>query len=63
MKNITNGMTFYDESNSRYLTTDGVGRDPRVFSCIVEEFNDEGELEIVGRQLFTVNELKKFKEV
>lgn len=63
MKNITNGMTFWDESNGRYLTTDGIGRDPRVFCCIVEEFNEDGELEITGRQLFTVNGLKKFKEV
>lgn len=29
------GDRFYDESNGRYLTVDGVGCDPTVRSCYV----------------------------
>lgn len=63
-KMITLGMRFFDESNGRYITPDGVGRDPHVFSCIVEEFTEAGDdVEITGRQLFTETELRHFKEV
>ena len=62
-KIIKNGTRFYDEMNGRYITTDGTGTDPRCWSCIVEEMNDEGEYEVTGRQIFTENELKHFKEV
>lgn len=51
---------FYDESNGRYLIVDGVGVDPNVFCCIVEELNEFGEYEITGRALFTENELNHF---
>ena len=57
------GDKFFDESNGRYLTIDGFGRDPKVASCVVEEFNEDADLEITGRQLFTISELKHFKEV
>lgn len=62
-KMITLGMTFFDEANGRYITPDGVGRDPRVFACIVEEITEAGDTEITGRQLFTETELNHFKEV
>lgn len=60
---IKNGDRFWDESNGRYLTVDGFGRDPKTARCVVEEFNEDGELEIIGTQLFTERELKHFKEV
>lgn len=60
---ITLGKTYVDESNGRYITPDGIGRDPHVYACVVEEFTEAGDLEVTGRQLFTENELKHFKEV
>lgn len=60
---ITLGKTYVDESNGRYITPDGIGRDPHVYACVVEEFTEAGDLEVKGRQLFTENELKHFKEV
>lgn len=63
MKQIKKGMRFYDESNGRYITTDGQGCDPKVWLCVVEEVNDNGDFEIVDTQLFTEYELRHFKEV
>lgn len=55
------GNVFYDEFNGRYITVDGVGTDPNVYACVVEEFNDNGDIEVVGRQLFTAGELAHFE--
>lgn len=55
------GDKFYDAKEGRYITTDGQGCDPRCWSCIVEEANEEGEFEVTGRQLFMESELKKFE--
>lgn len=60
---MKNGKTFYDEMNGRYLTTDGHGVDPHLWSCIVEEMDENGEFETTGRALFTETELKHYKEV
>lgn len=61
---MKNGQRFFDEMNGRYLTTDGHGCDPHVWSCIVEEINEDGtDYEMTGRTLFTETELKHFKEV
>lgn len=49
----------YDSLNGRYLTVDGVGTDPKVYRCIVEEFNDDSDLEITGTQLFTRYEIER----
>ena len=62
MKAIKLGTRFFDEREGRYITPDGVGCDPNVYSCVVEELNDSGDFEISGRQLFTVGELSNFKE-
>lgn len=53
------GQIFYDDRNGRYITPDGVGADPNAYSCIVEELDDEGELVVVGRQLFKSYELER----
>lgn len=57
------GSVFYDEYNDRYITVDGVGCDPKCYSCFVEERQDDGEYKIVDRQLFMLNELIHLKEV
>ena len=63
-KAITIGMRFYDERNGCILTTNGVGCDPKVWSCDVEELGDNGEFELVDTcALFRESELRKFKEV
>ena len=55
---------FYDESNGRMLTVDGVGCDPNCFSCIQEEPTEDGhELEITGRVNMMRNELAKMSRV
>lgn len=59
---IKSGTTFYDEKNGRYLTPTGVGVNPKVWLCEVQEIEDD-ELVTVDMQLFTEGELKKFKEV
>ena len=61
MNEIKMGDRFYDERNGRYLTVDGVGADPKVFCCIVEEIEDE-DYTVTGRQLFNMNELKHFQK-
>lgn len=61
IRNPICGTVFYDESNGRYITPDGVGSNPKVFSCVVEEFDENGELEVTSRQLFTLYELQKFE--
>jgi len=54
------GMRVYDSLNGRYITIDGVGCDPNVYRCIVEEFNeDASDLEIIGTQLFTRYEIER----
>ena len=53
------GDRFYDERNDRYLTADGCGCDPKCWSCIVEEMNEDGEYEIADRALFMQGELEK----
>ena len=55
------GTRFYDERNGRYITPDGVGVDPRCYSCIVEEFDEDGELVVSDRLLFMEYELRHFE--
>lgn len=62
-KSIISGMRFFDEKNTRYLTTDGQGCDPRLWTCVVEELNEAGDFEITGRQNFMESELLKMREV
>lgn len=54
------GQMRYDECNGRYIEPDGVGADPKVFSCLVHEISETGDLELDGRYLFTKSELEKF---
>jgi hypothetical protein len=54
------GQMRYDERNGRYIEPDGVGADPKVFSCLVYEISETGDLELDGRYLFTKSELEKF---
>lgn len=61
MTTIRKGMTFYDEQNDRYLTTSSAGKNPRCWSCIIEEPNAQGDLVITGSQCFTERELKRFE--
>lgn len=55
------GDRFYDERNGRYLTVDGVGCDPTVRSCYVEEVTADGDLELTGRGLFKLYELQRMQ--
>lgn len=58
------GDRFYDERNGRILTVDGVGCDPNLFSCVQEEFTEDGQdLEITGRVNMMRNELAHMSRV
>ena len=60
--NVQNGMEFYDASNDRYLTVDGIDGGSRTCSCIVEEFDvDMDDYVVIDRFNFYVNELNNFK--
>lgn len=65
MKNeIRLGDSFFDESNGRYLTVDGVGCDPNCFSCIQEEYDfDLEEDTVTGRVLMMRAELLKMQRM
>lgn len=66
-KIIKNGDMFYDNKEDRYLTVDGFGCDPNVCACVIRErvfFNeDDYDLEITGRQLFTKYELSRMEKL
>lgn len=47
-QHIELGMRFYDERHGRYITPDGVGANPKCYSCIVEEFDEDGELVVTA---------------
>ena len=51
------GRRFYDSRNGRYIEPDSVGCDPKVYSCVVSEVTESGDLEITERCLFTRYEL------
>ena len=53
------GQIFYDDRNERYIIPDGVGADPKCYSCVVEELNENGDLAFVGRQEFKSYELER----
>ena len=55
------GQMRYDERNGRYIEPDGTGIDPKVYSCLVYEISETGDLELDGRYLFSRSELEKFK--
>lgn len=64
------GQRFYDEKNGRYLTIDGVGCDPKVYRCIMEEYEpdrwDDGAemvLVVTDTVLMREGELIKMQEV
>lgn len=65
------GQKFFDESQSRYLTIDGVGADPKLYRCIQEEYvcdeqgnsDFEERWEITGTVLLTENELKRMEVI
>ena len=57
------GKRFYDELNGLYYTPDGVGCDPKVFCCVVEQITESGDFEVIDHVLKTRNELLHYKEV
>ena len=63
MKSIQIGTKFYDERNDRYVTVCKIDPVSKVYSCIVDELNDNGEYEKDDMYLFTEPELRHMKEV
>ena len=65
------GQKFFDDRNCRYLTVNGVGCDPKVYSCIQEELvcDEQGNSdfdehwEMTDTVLMKEGELIKMQEV
>lgn len=55
------GDRFFDDKNGRYLTVDGVVCDPKCYSCIQEEpdENDPDDIIVTGKILMMRGELEK----
>lgn len=62
-KEIKMGSQYWDESQSRFLTVDGVGADPNCFNCIQEEIENGQDLVVTGRVWMYRGELQKMEEV
>ena len=56
-KHITLGSRFYCENNGTYITVKGIDCDRIVYTCAVEEMNEQGEYEITDLALYTRAEL------
>lgn len=55
--------TYLDEDNGLYITPIQRGRSDTTYLCRVEKINENGDLVILDTQLFTVSELRQWKEV
>ena len=62
-KEIKMGNCYFDESQSRFLTVDGVGANPNCFNCIHEEIENGQDLVVTGRVWMTRGELEMMEEV
>ena len=57
MKNITIGSRFYCENYGTYITVVDFDCSRIVYTCEIEELNDQGEYEITDTVLYTRDEL------